>query len=326
MPVNINLGKWGSVFAVPSCIVDEHIKLASPAQLKVILFLLRNSDKSYTIEEISDYLVIHKTDVADSIQYWIDMGVLSESEGVLTPAEGQPAEPVTDEPVSEQPKPIHRVSTRPLKPDHGTVSARMANDENFGFLLGEVEGALNKPLSSGDQATILMLYDTCGLPAEVIVMLVNYCVSIGKGNVRTIDRLGVKWADEGIDTIEAADEIIARARQSSLNWSNVRTVFGLSSNGSPTSKQLEFAERWMGQWHFSDEMLRTAYEICVDRTGKMQMSYINKILERWHNAGIATPEDIEKRDKKPANNSSAGNQPSKSPKAAYDINELEKIT
>ena len=40
MSVRINLGEWGSVFAVPTSIVDQHIKIASPLQLKIILFLL----------------------------------------------------------------------------------------------------------------------------------------------------------------------------------------------------------------------------------------------------------------------------------------------
>ena len=80
MSVRINLGGWGSVFAVPSCIVDEHLKLASPQQLKVILFLLRNSEKSYTYKEIGDTLLIHEEDVKDSVTFWKERGVLADLE------------------------------------------------------------------------------------------------------------------------------------------------------------------------------------------------------------------------------------------------------
>ena len=43
MSYHINLGQWNSVFAVPASLVDQHIKLASEAQLKVLLYILRHS-------------------------------------------------------------------------------------------------------------------------------------------------------------------------------------------------------------------------------------------------------------------------------------------
>ena len=49
MSYQINLGEWNSVFAVPSSLVDRHMKLAGAVQLKVLLWVLRHSG-----EEISD--------------------------------------------------------------------------------------------------------------------------------------------------------------------------------------------------------------------------------------------------------------------------------
>ncbi|MEE3334071.1 MAG: DnaD domain protein [Ruminococcus sp.] len=313
MSVHINLGSWGSVFAVPSTVVDEHLKLCSPQQLKILLFLLRNSDKSFTNKEIGDALLIHEADVKDSIRFWVDRNVLCERDGELFP----------DESVSEKPaektKPAAKktVVSRPKKPDIITAAQRVSADDNLRFTLAEVEAALSKPLSSGDTSTVVMLYDTLGLPGEVIIMLVNYCVSVGKGNMRAIERLGIRWADNGIDTVEAADNSIKKAKASTMNWNRVSSVFGLHNVGSPTVKQLSYVDVWIGDWHFSDEMLRAAYETCVDNTGKMSLAYINKVLQRWHNAGIANPEDIEKLDAKKSvvkkNNSS------------FDIDELDKI-
>ena len=65
-------------------------------------------------------------------------------------------------------------------------------------------------------------------------------------------------------------------------------------------------------------MLRAAYEACIDSAGKFSMSYINKILQRWNNAGIYVTEDIEKLGKKTVNNK-------KSSDASYDIEALEEI-
>ncbi len=319
MSVRINLGKWGSVFAVPSCVVDEHIKIAGQSQLKVLLFLLRNCEKSYTYKEIGDALTIHEADVKDCVKFWVEREVIVEAGGELAPGKAsentKPVEAKAEEPKKKS------VVQRPMKPDYVTAAQIINADDNLKALLGEVEASLSKPLSSGGTSVIVMLYDTCGLPAEVIVMLVNYCVSIGKTDMRTIERMGVKWADDGINTMEAADKKIADSKRSNENWSRIRFVFGLSNAGSATAKQLEFADRWVGEWHFSDELLRMAYEANVDNTGKLSMPYINKILKRWHDAGVKTPEDIEKLDKKPENKSAKDS----SSKPSYDLEELMKI-
>ncbi len=41
--------------------------------------------------------------------------------------------------------------------------------------------------------------------------------------------------------------------------------------------------------NFTTDMIREAYERCVNATGKLSLHYMNKILERWHKAGITTP-------------------------------------
>ncbi|MBQ5399531.1 MAG: DnaD domain protein [Ruminococcus sp.] len=316
MSVGINLGCWGSVFAVPSSVVDEHIKIASPQQLKILLFLLRNAGKSYTHKEIGDLLLIHEDDVKDSIRFWVDREVLCENGAELAPSDNK-KEISSEPPVKKEEKKPKTVVSRPQKPDIITAAQRVSADENLRHTLAEVESALSKPLSSGDTSTIVMLYDTLGLPAEVIIMLVNYCVSIGKSNMRAIERIGIQWSDAGVYTIEAADNRIMQSRRSSMNFNRVSSVFGLKNIGSPTARQLVYVDRWIDEWHFSDEMLRSAYEACVDNTGQMKLQYINKILERWHKAGISSPDEIEKLDKKP--------QKKKPSETSFDLDELDKI-
>ncbi len=51
MSFSINLGNWNSVFAVPSAVVDEHIKLAGSAQLKVLLWVLRHAGEEFSAED-----------------------------------------------------------------------------------------------------------------------------------------------------------------------------------------------------------------------------------------------------------------------------------
>ena len=67
MSYKIDLGMWGSVFAVPTAVVDKGLKLASEAQLKVLLYILRNSDSQITDESVAEALGLHSDDVRDGI-------------------------------------------------------------------------------------------------------------------------------------------------------------------------------------------------------------------------------------------------------------------
>ena len=316
MSVRINLGNWGSVFAVPSSIVDLHIKIASPLQLKVILFLLRNNDKSYSCEELSEILSAHIEDIKDSIDFWVEREVICKNDKCYEPAKTIAYNEFKEDKKEEK---VKNSTVRLVKPDMVDVAQKISVDESLQHLLAEVESAFAKPLSRGDTSTIVMLYDTCGLPCEVIAMLVHYCISIGKGNFRTIEKIGIEWADNGINSLEKAENKILEIKQSNDYWNTVKSVFGLKNVGSPTKKQLEYANRWIGEWHFSFDMLRIAYEKCVDQTGSMSMAYINKILKQWYDAKIFKPEDIDK-----VQNKTNAKQTKKS-KASYDIEELEKI-
>ena len=67
MSYKIDFGVWGSVFAVPTSVVDKGLKLASEAQLKVLLYILRSSGVTLTDESVAEALSLHPEDVRDAI-------------------------------------------------------------------------------------------------------------------------------------------------------------------------------------------------------------------------------------------------------------------
>ncbi len=358
MLFRINLGDWGSVFAVPTKVVTEKLKLSSECQLKVLLYILGNNSRAFTNEEIGRALGIHEDDVKDALTYWVNEGILAFSRETIIPAD-IPADasseatgnPLTDLSAGEASaadlqKTVSRsaaaendslntapqgdkkkraVMSRPQKPSHTMISMLVANDKTLVDLLNAVQAALKKTMSNNETATIVYLYDTCGLPAPVIMMLVEYCIILNKPNARTIERIGVSWADEGIDSVFAAERKITEVRQSGADFKRVASVFGIHIPGTPSAKQLEYANRWVSQWKFSDEMLREAYERCLDTKGEMKFSYIDGILKRWNRENIRTIAEIKG---KPATPSAKPLQEKKigglSQKPSYDIEELEK--
>lgn len=337
MSIKINLGEWSSVFAVPSKIVDEGLKFSDGVKLKVLLYVLRNAGNNLTVKDISAATGVNVTDIPEALDYWVSMGILCKNDGEFAPVANEQAD-VSDnnsdketkreskQTAEEIAKDVNEnkkrfVLTKPQRPDYVFTAQRLAEDEDLKILVNEAQTALGKTLSNSDISMLLMLKDTCGLPLDVIIMLIQYTISIDKANIRTIERIGVQWADAGVQSVEAADEKIRQANLSSKNYSIVKSAFGLSNPGSPTAKQLEYCNKWITEWKFSPDMLREAYERCVDTKGSMKFNYIDGILKRWHNDGIMNLNDLKELEaQKTAKTTST-----KKRKTSYNIDELKKI-
>lgn len=359
MSINIDLGAWSSIFAVPSKVVDEGLKFSDGVKLKVLLFVLRNAGRSVDDTEISKATGVNVTDIPEALDYWVSMGVFNRIENTFTPVKNndefvsapqtsvqteqtpQPVQTVlqpqqtvpqpvqaVQEPVKQETEQLtkenaeepqkHFTATRPQKPDFVFTAQRLAVDEELKMLVEETQTTLGKVLSNSDIATLLMLKDTCGLPLDVIFMLIHYCASIDKGNIRTIENIGIQWANDGVYSLEAADNKIKQIQKTTANFSIVSKAFGLKNVGSPTKKQLEYGDKWVSEWKFSPEMLREAYERCVDTKGTMNLRYIDGILKRWNASNLHTLDELHKYEK-------SASKPVARRESSFDIEELDRF-
>lgn len=300
MNFSINLGNWNSVFVVPTSVVDKHIKLAGVAQLKVLLWILRHAGDNLSIENIAEALSMHPADVKDSMQYWIETKLLATFEDCITPGKDKEI-PEPKEKSSEhtslkrnqeinkdnsiEHKPKLRSLSRALKPDSLYTAERINSDPEIKYLTQEAQVILGRPISNADCATLLMLHDNDGLPVQVIIMVLQYAVSIGKSNMKYIEKMAISWAQEEIDTIEKAEKKIISLNEHQKAWKIVEKIIGIERR-SPTSKEDEFSNRWINEWKFNESMIREAYERCVDSKGKYIASYMDSIIKRWHSLNI----------------------------------------
>ena len=300
MQISLNLGDWNSIFAVPCCVVDKHIKLAGSAQLKVLLWILRHAGDPFDTDDIAKALSMHPADVTDAMQYWLETGLLSKDAGTLSPSEPSSdaqkkqaiSQPVSNNASAALPlveENSCRPVSRPQKPDSAFVAKRISESSDISFLMQEAQIILGRPISNGDSATLLMLHDNDGLPIDVIIMLLQYTVSIGKSGMKYIEKTGIGWASEGIDSLQKAEQKIKQLTDSKNAWNVIVHTLGLEPH-SPTKKESENAYRWLNEWGFSTDLIREAYERCVDAKGRYIPSYTNTILERWHYEGIKTLE------------------------------------
>lgn len=329
MAYNLNLGVWGSVFAVPSVVVDEHLKVANANQLRTLLYLLKNSSNDLTDEIIGEALNMHPDDVRDALLFWAERKVISVTDSEIAPAKpeaitGESLSVITLEP---EPKRTKRPVSRPVRPEPGYVIKRLGSDPGLAFLMDETQRILGRVISNAEAATLVMLHDTDGLPVDVIVMLLQYCADNNKGTMRYIEKIGIEWGSEGINTVSLAEEKIRTVTETYSYFNRLAATFGIKNAGSPTKKQLTLANQWIGTWSFSDDMLRLAYERCVDTKGELNMDYINGILKKWYMSGFRNPDDVKadtaeaprKASSKPAQKGKQSLQV----EASYDIDEYE---
>ena len=64
------------VMLVPSSIADRFLGVATGAQIKVILCLIRFEDMALSAEDVAKQCNINVDDVKDAIDFWIKSGVL----------------------------------------------------------------------------------------------------------------------------------------------------------------------------------------------------------------------------------------------------------
>ena len=176
-------------------------------------------------------------------------------------------------------------------------------DSSFPGLVNEVQRRLGKILSTSDLKSLYTLYDYLALPAEVICLLVSWCVEeferkYGAGRkprMSQIQKEGFVWKRLGVDTAQAAEAHLKRQALYRTREGEILKLLDL-----PPRPLVEGERKKVAAWTdmgFEDPALRLAYEKTVYKKQKMDWDYMNGILVRWHRANLHTLAEIEAADK-----------------------------
>lgn len=260
---------------LPAQVTDALLTLASREQLQVLLWLSRHQ-LCWDEVACSAALGLPVEECEGCRRFW-------EEQGVLLPAEATAAAPNPATPAA-------RARPAAVKPQVREVLAYQKAHPEFATLVEAASARLGKAIGHGDTATLLYLLDTVGLPMEVILTEIAYAVSIGKANMRYIEKIALDWADRELTTLQAVDDHIhylERCRKAALR---VETLLSLPR--ALTVAQSQLAEKWLEQWRVAEEMVKKAAAISEEKTGKFNPGYMDKILEQWQADGIDTPEKL----------------------------------
>ena len=331
MSFSIHPSAWKAVFAVPSTLVDTHIKLAGSVQLKVLLWVLRHAGESFTHQDIAGALGISAPDVQDAMQYWIQIGLATETGQEAPPPESKTPDLPPVSAAAHEEAPVSAPVISPVeppaaprripKPDGIFIAERVNQSAEIRFLMQEAQQLLGRPLSPGLSSALLSIHDDYGLPVDVIVMLLQFVKSKGKDNTSYIEAVARDWAQEGITSHSKAEEKLRKLDEINRAWKKIEQELRISPR-SPSQREEQYANRWLLEWKFSTQMVREAYDRCVDATGKLSLSYMNRILERWQKEGILTTQQAAMEQQEKA----AVRKKSQPQNTTYDIEEYERMS
>ncbi len=170
------------------------------------------------------------------------------------------------------------------------VIRAMNEDSSYHSLCEELQRLLGRILSIEERKIILRFLHYLGLPPEVVSMLVSYCKERArqKGRLRnpslhTIEKEAYAWAERGIDTLEEAAAFIQAQNVRNSRLSRLMNILQIRGRNL-TAGEERYAQAWL-DLGFDEACFSMAYERTCLNTGGLNWAYMNKILQRWHQAG-----------------------------------------
>lgn len=351
---------YADTTAVANRFIDEYMKDANDAQLKVYLYLLRmfGAGQATSVSEIADKFNHTEKEVHRALKYWeknrllnLDYdedrnlvgirlqdlnapagparaqgGTLGAScgipgaSGIALVAPGQEEAPALPADAQGPAEPPY------AKPAYTTSQLReFKSRENTAQLLFIAESYIGRPLTPAEMKSILFFTDVLRFSDDLIDYLMQYCIDRGKKDFKYIEKVAVSWAEAGITTPKQAERYAAKYDR------NVYAIMNeLGKNGcSPTAREIEFINRWTREYGFSNDIIFEACARTVLATDKHRFEYAEGILSSWKRENVRHKSDIAKIDelhqkRKSAPRPSSTNRFNQFAQNNYDFAALEK--
>lgn len=260
--------------------IDNYM-VESPVYSMVYIYALRlaSAGISPSNKLIADKLNIFESDVVKAWNYWADKKIISFKDNVIEfyNLDNKP-----------QNNDVAYKASNDVFYNPSDIDNLAKNDKNIDSLITIAEKIMGKTLSPNNINILVNIYDKLGLPFEVIITLMQF---YSDKSLAYIEKVAISWADKGINSMEKAENELNRYSV----YNNIIRFFGVK-NRSYTEREKKVMEVWINEYKFPLDIIKIACEKTAANTGKVSMSYAEKILFNWYKNGVKTVEDIEKLD------------------------------
>ncbi|MDP4088095.1 MAG: DnaD domain protein [Bacillota bacterium] len=304
---------------VSNVFIDKYMPKARGEFVKVYLLGLKyciSGEPGVSSSLLASALHLLETDVMNAWNYWSDENVIK-----MIPIDNMKNYNIEFLDLKEVPE---------EKPGNVNLLEEL-NNNSTKDMFEDIQMLIGRPLSSKEMMTYIGWQKEYNFPPELILLLIQYCVSKGKTDYRYIEKIAMAWYDSKISTIDDAQAYIKRHEDKWMKIGKILNYLGIK-DGEIMKPQEEMLDKWINIYKFPLDVIYKACEICFERINKSDFKYIDGILGSWFKEGIQTLEDVAKRDvkkttyRKPSNNYK---QPSKDnfnnfEQRTYDYDDLER--
>ena len=316
------MGKvWESgMFSVPSLIAKSYIKLASEYQLKALLLILSvggNSDS----KQIAKTLGCTESDADDFLEFWVDEGVLIRN-NEITEAHTSKAEEKKEEKREEKKEKAEALPLPALNKQD--IAQAIAENDGINALIQSAQEVFGGTISHSVQSAAVNMVQYYGLPWEIALTILQFYENERKKGkalgIAYVMAMAKNWSDEGITTLEAADEKLRYIENTNKLWKEILAL-GSIRYRNPTPKQRVMVKQW--EEDFSFELISYACEIMCETAEKPSVNYLEGILKRWKKDGIKTIDEAKANKEKHSNkNNESKKNNNYDIESTYDIDEI----
>ncbi len=333
---------------VSNLFIDEYMKDANDAQLKIYLYLLRmmSAHMATSVSDIADKFNHTEKDVMRALKYWEKnkllaleyddaktltgirlLDVNSKPSADIVPLTSVVSMPAREAAPAEKPASAKETAATVNyeKPSYTLDELReFKNNEETAQILFVAEQYIGKPLSTSEIKTILFFSDKLGFSSDLIDYLIQYCVDKGKKDFRYIEKVAISWAEENITTPKQAAKSVNKYDKAVYD-----IMKALGKTSSPTRAEADFAVKWLKDYGFTSDIIMEACKRTVLATDKHRFEYADSILKSWYQGNVHHKADIKLLDeayakKKPAKQPASSGQFNQFMHTDYDFDALEK--
>ena len=276
-----------SVLVLPQTVLQV-VEEADALALRVLLLLGEDPSLADHPQKLARRLSASQGDVRGAVDFWKKAGVLTANDGTApSPEKPSPTPPKTR--VTER----RARKTAEAVPVYSSteIADLLEASEGMRVLVDEAQRILGRIFTPADLNVLVGMTDYLQMDEACILLLLAHCKRIGKTNMRSIEQYAIRLSDGGVRDAAALDDYIREVELLHTLEGQVRRMFGMKGR-SLTEKERKLLKRW-ADFGYGEEIVRRAYELNVHANNDPTIPYTGAILERWYEAGLRTPEEID---------------------------------
>lgn len=261
-PLKVNDGIRGTV---PRLAGKIALREASADDLRVLLVFLERG-----AEHIARDAGVSQARADAALDYWREAGILTDGTGSEATEPKKTPLPASDE----------------LIPMTGKETAEIIRRRNLSGAIDEAQRLLGKTFNTTELKTFAELVEQLEIEPAYILTLISWCKRRGRGTLYYVRGTAVSLASEGVVTLSQLEEYISRREAAESEIGQIRKMFGIGERALTKTEEKRFTQ-WLTDDGFSVEVIGIAYDMTVNKIGKVSLAYIDKLLKIWKEAGCA---------------------------------------